>query len=653
MKQFFITILAVLAIFAGWTPTTRAAERTPLLMEGKKTLYQRVITHPGASLRAGQGKDSTVIQKAVRPFSVFYVYTRDGDWLEVGTSTSKADGWMKSEDTTPWNQALTLLFTDRSQRQPVLFFKDHKAIMDVCQAEDLPGTLTKLRAGAKAAQQGDASADLPVVAVEPDDAQGAVSRNRFYLMPILKVDTPFEGTKLLEVASIDPGNAGDKKDDAKNDVPRTGIAMVIDTTISMKPYIDQSLNVVRTIFDSMAKDKLDDKVSFGIVAFRNSTKASPKLEYLTKVVSDFRDATQRGELEKALAGLEEAKASSHSFNEDSLAGVKAALDELNWQPYANRVLLLITDAGPLPLSDPNASTRLDVKEMADLAASRNIRLVVAHVRTPAGKANIDSAAKAYTALSAVPGGKSAYIPIQATDAAKGGASFAKAATGLSSALVASVKQALAGKAPTKPQEAPAQTPEERAKQIGEELGYAMQLEYLGKKRGTRAPEVVTSWIADADLDALSAGKPVSAVSVAVLLTKNQLSDLQQQLKIIIDNAERTRKTDSRDFFQGILSASAQLARDPAAFSQKPGANLRDMGVLGEFLDDLPYRSDIMLMSEDDWYRMSVGEQTAFINRLKSRVARYEAYDRDVDNWESFGAKDPGDWVYRVPLAMLP
>lgn len=97
--------------------------------------------------------------------------------------------------------------------------------------------------------------------------------------------------------------------------------MVIDTTISMKPYIDQSLNVVRAIFDSVAKDKLDDKVSFGIVAFRNSTKASPKLEYVTKVVSDFRDATKRDELEKALSGLEEAKASSHSFNEDSLAAV--------------------------------------------------------------------------------------------------------------------------------------------------------------------------------------------------------------------------------------------------------------------------------------------------------------------------------------------
>ena len=651
MKKSILFLLAAFLLCGAWT-AAEAADRAPLLMEGKKTLYQRVVSHPGAALYAGPEADAAVSQPGIRPFTAFYVYARSGDRLEVGASASGADGWLPADKATRWDQALTLLFTDRSQRQPVLFFKDRKAIMDVCQAKDLSGRLAALRDGAKEAQAGRAAADFPVIAVEPDDTQGAVSRNRFYLMPILEVDTPFDGTKLLEVASIDPGSVADAPQ-TKDDIPRTGIALVIDTTISMKPYIEQSLNVVRAIFDSVAKDKLDDKVAFGIVAFRNSTKASPKLDYVTRVVSDFRDAGDRTELEKALAAVEEAKASSHSFNEDSLAGVKAALDELNWQPYANRVLLLITDAGPLPLSDPYASTSLDVKEMADLAASRNVRLVVAHVRTPAGKANIEAAAKAYAELSAVPGGKSAYIPIQATDAAKGGASFAKAATGLSAALVSSVRQTLAGKAPVKPQEAPAQTAEARAKQIGEELGYAMQLEYLGKKQGTRAPEVVTSWIADADLDALNAGKQVSAVSVAVLLTKNQLSDLQRQLKIIIENAERTRKTDSRDFFQGILSASAQLARDPDAFSRKPGANLRDMGVLGEFLDDLPYKSDVMLLSEDDWYRMSVGEQTAFINRLKSRVARYEEYDRDVDNWESFGSKDPGDWVYRVPLAMLP
>ena len=47
MKRILIAILTALTLLAGWTPTPHAADRTPLLMEGKKTLYQRVITHPG------------------------------------------------------------------------------------------------------------------------------------------------------------------------------------------------------------------------------------------------------------------------------------------------------------------------------------------------------------------------------------------------------------------------------------------------------------------------------------------------------------------------------------------------------------------------------------------------------------------------------
>ena len=94
-----------------------------------------------------------------------------------------------------------------------------------------------------------------------------------------------------------------------------------------------------------------------------------------------------------------------------------------------------------------------------------------------------------------------------------------------------------------------------------------------------------------------------------------------------------------------------MARDPNMPTQ--GKNLAELGVLAEFLDGLPYKSDIMLLREEDWYRMSVGEQTSFINRLKSRLARYEEYDRDRANWESFGQSNPGDWVYRVPLSMLP
>ena len=79
-----------------------------------------------------------------------------------------------------------------------------------------------------------------------------------------------------------------------------------------------------------------------------------------------------------------------------------------------------------------------------------------------------------------------------------------------------------------------------------------------------------------------------------------------------------------------------------------------MGVLGEFLDDLPYKSDIMLLSEDDWYRMSVGERTAFINRLNPASPVTKSTTATSATGRAFGSKDPGDWRFTaVPLAMLP
>ena len=642
-----------------------AEKRAPLLLEGKKTLFQRVVTHPGTAMTAGADAGSSVVQQAVKPFSVLYVYDRKNGFLEVGPSSSAAQGWIPADKATDWPQAMTLLFTERTGRMPVLFFKNQKTLEQICAADDLKERLKKLETQVEEARQGKAApADMPVLAAEPADSEGAVSRKRFYLMPIKSMSEPFEGTKFLKVASIDPGSAGKKggegdgdgtdKNDGKPDTMRTGIVFVIDTTISMKPYIDQSLNVVRAAFDNIEKEKLGESVGFAVIAFRSSTAKNPKVGYVTMKVSDFTTLKDRHKLEDALAKVDEATASTHSYNEDSMAGVKTAIDGLNWGDYQSRVLVLITDAGPLPPGDPLAGTRMAPAEMLDYAKSKNVWLTVAHVRAPAGAKDHAYAEKAYRDLTRTSSGASSYMPIPAPTPKAGAENFAKTAKVLAESLTKVVKATAARKMPEKPKpQAKTSSPEDEARRIGETIGYAMQLEFLGQQKENRAPSVVDAWIADMDLAQLSDNQYAPTVEVAVLLTKNQLSDLQRTLQIIVDQAERTKKTDSKDFFQSILSASAQMARDPAAFSAKPGQNLQETGVLGEFLDGLPYKSDIMLLKEDDWYRMSVGEQTAFINRLKSRIARYEEYDKDRSNWESFGAADAGDWVYRVPLSVLP
>ena len=391
-----------------------------------------------------------------------------------------------------------------------------------------------------------------------------------------------------------------------------------------------------------------------MVAFRNNTSHNAKIGYVTHKVSDFTTLKDRKILEDALGKVEEATASTHSYDEDSMAGVKSAIDDLSWDDYQSRVLVLITDAGPLPPGDPLAATRMAPAEMLDYAKGKNVWLTVAHIRSPGGAKNHAYAEKAYRDLTRTASGASSYMPIPAPTPKAGAESFARTARVLAESLTKVVKTTASRKLPEKPKpQAKAATPEDEARRIAETIGYAMQLEFIGQQKENRAPSVVDAWIADMDLAQLADNHYAPTVEVAVLLTKNQLSDLQRTLQIIVDQAERTKKTDSRDFFQSILSASAQMARDPAAFSAKPGQNLQETGVLSEFLDGLPYKSDIMLLKEEDWYRMSVGEQTAFINRLKSRIARYEEYDKDRSNWESFGASDAGDWIYRVPLSVLP
>jgi len=665
-------VIGVLAgILSGWLcpiPSAGATEvRAPLLQPGKTTLYQRVFSHPGAKLLDGPSASANVTHP-LTPFSVLYIYDQKDGFSEVGASSSNAQGWVDSNSLTEWPQALTLRFSDRTGRSPLLFFRDEKVLTELCEADDMLARLQNIYDVMQRKEAGGAMPEnFPVLAAEPSDTLGAVARQRFYLIPIKQVENPFDETQFLKVASIDPGTGvpaarrgrslANPTQVSEAPLQKTAIAFVIDTTISMNPYIQQSLNVIREVFDFIEKENLTDIVDFGIVTFRNSTEARPNIEYRTRIVSDFTSAKNRKNLENSLSQVREATASTHSFNEDSMAGIKEAVDNLSWNAYHSRLLVLITDAGPLPDTDSYLSTKMNPAAMSDHAATRNIWLTALHIRCPTGAKFNDHvyAENAYRGLTRRSDNLEGYIPINAPTPKQGAEEFGRATEVLAEGIARMARATSQGVQLQPPVAIPANnaSPEERARYIAEAIGYAMQLDFLGQVRENQAPHVATAWIADMDLTLLAQGRKVPAVDVAVLLNKNQLSDLQRQLQIIIDNAERTRNTDARDFFQSIRDASLQMVRDPSAFSQQPGKNLRELGVLGEFLEGLPYKSAVMLLQEDDWYRKSVGEQTAFINRLRSLIARYEEYDKDRDNWEGFGSPNAGDWVYPVPLAMLP
>jgi serine/threonine-protein kinase PpkA len=655
-RTILLTTILMTCLSIVWVDIAVSQNCKPLLLPGKKTLFQRVITNPGADVYISAEKTSPIVQASVKPFTIFYVYERllvDGaEWLKVGPSAScEIRGWVESSLVSEWRQSLSLVFTERVGRKPVLFFEDLDSLEKVAgspspadEAANLTTEFTAITSGNMAKPD-----DFTIVAMEP--GQEAISRQRFYLMPIFQTVELFEGVKFLEVASIDPGSG----ELPVNSELRTAIVFVIDTTISMKPYIERTREAVRRIYDAIENSGLSDKVAFGLVAFRSSIEKTPGLEYVSKVVSDLKDGLQRTAFEAALADTREAEVSTHSFNEDAMAGLKTAVEGLNWKPYQSRLIFLITDAGAIRNDDPYSSTGMNEPEIADIAAAKGIKIFVLHVKTPAGeKVNNHSYAEAqYKAMTgqADPSIGDLYVPVDASKAAEGVQTFGRLVEGVAVQMVELVRATSVGQRLRLPGQDLSESSDivSEAKRKAAILGYSMQLEYLGRRDEVQAPQLVTSWVSDMDL----AQPDIPSFTVTVLLTKNQLSDLYQRLKIILNQAQRTKRTGAKDFFQGILSAAAQISRDPTQFSKRPHQNLGELGLLGEFLDDLPYRSSIMRLTEEDWYRMSVGQQQALVDNLKSKIKRYRQYHDDVDNWISFGATDPGDMIYRVPLSMMP
>jgi len=670
--RFFIVQVWALALGLAWAGPAGGAE-APLIMEGKKTLYQRVITHPGAAAHeAPAGKPGP----AITPFSVMYVYARlmagEESWLQLAGNTKGQDlAWVPAKSVSEWKQSLALTFAERAGRSPVLFFKTPADLENIAGQGGITPALRKLAETFQTFVRASKPppADFPVVAMEPGDDQGAVPYNRFYLMPIFAYQEPFEGVKFLEVGSIDPGEAGEEveagekgekgRKTAGPGALKNAIAFVIDTTKSMGPYIDETLEIARNIYDRILERGQGENVALGLVAFRNSVEARSKVEYTSKIISPLKKALARQELEGALAQVKEAAASTHSFSEDSLAGLKTAIDDLDWEGYEGRVIILVTDAGPLPITDPYVSTMLSLQGMADRAKKKNIRLVALHIMTPDGaKANNHGYAEAaYKELTDMGSAGRAYIPLEAKDNQEGTANFAAAAQTLLEALdrmILEPADKAAGADKTVPDQADLKT---RARAVGEALGYSIRLDYAGRVNKSRAPAVVRSWVADQDmgrLDEAQGGVKAPVVAANVLMTREQLNALSKQLGIIMENAERTQMLGTRDFFQGILAASAQMVQDPSRFAAQPGKTLADLGGFSEFLEGLPYKSRVMGLTEEDWYNMSVGEQNDFIYYLKDCLQSYRAYYDDLDNWGKFsGPANSNDWLYRVPLARLP
>ncbi|MGE0747067.1 MAG: vWA domain-containing protein, partial [Rhodospirillales bacterium] len=407
IARLFAAALAAFVVLAPAAGDLAAQQRKPLLIEGKSNLYQRVIARPGAQMtaeaRAGaQGKP-------VPGFSVFYVYERKDGFVQVGGgSDGKTEGWLPADRTIDWKQTMVLAFTNPSGRDRAMFFRDADAARRLwLSGPQRSDEAKKLREAAAA------NSDGPVIALEPENYVDIT--RQFYLLPILSAqrveNERAEQSLLLDVISAPaekPAQLPPDPDALRN--YKGAIVFVVDTTISMGPYIDRTREALKRVVQRIGNTAVRDNFRFGMVAFRDHTGGDPRLEYVAKMFSAPDFAAAPDSVLSQIATVSEAKASNEGFDEDALAGIALALDQVKWADFGGRFIILITDAGTRESTDERSATRLGPGEMNTLARmeANQVAIYAVHLKTPEGRNNHARAEKQYRELTQFGGTEPLY-----------------------------------------------------------------------------------------------------------------------------------------------------------------------------------------------------------------------------------------------------
>lgn len=629
----------------------RAQTRTPLLLPGKKTLYQRVLTRPGAALASAPGAAGG---KPIEPFTVFFVYARveqgGKPWLLVGAgSDGRTQGHVAEADVVPWRHAITLAFATPGNRERVLFFRERAALAEFVNADDAAAQSQRLAKEITA--KGTLGPAHAVIAAEPEKYVDL--QKQFYLLPVLEAASTLlksgHRVRLVKVASITRDGATAAGAPAAPAPAATGnfgianynaaVVFVIDATSSMQPYIDRARKALDEVLRQAEQARVLDRIRFGLVAFQDDPAKTRGVEYLSKVFVDPNQGMTREQFVSAMERLKATQSSTRAYAEDAYAGLDDALRRIAWDGFGGRYIVYITDASAREGSSPLASTRLSTDQVRTQAQERNVAIYAVHLKTPEGRSDHAVAESQFRRLTDWPGRGPLYFPVDAGDPAR----FESDVGRMARALVEQVRE------PARVLQAPAAGAGNALQGSVDAVGRAMVLAYLGRQQGVKSPPMFEAWASDRDVR----NRDVASLGVRVLLTKNQLSDLQSTLRRLIDAGEKAQ-LDPGSFFNQLRSAAVAMGRDPSRLGQGKAKNLEQAGLMGEYLEGLPYQSQLMSIDFDAWTNMGVGQSQAILDAVKSKVALYQRFHDDVNRWVKLNpdAAD-GDRVYPVPIDALP
>ncbi len=640
------------------SPPVRQIECSPQphLMEGKNTLYKRVLTLSNATLFSKPGGSDGLQLDSMQQFYVYDQRQVEGkEWLQVGnTANCQTEGWLSADRAVPWKQQITVAFDNPAGRERVLLFRDVADLKNIAKSEKYAQKLEILQDDVRNQRYNES-----IISAEPENY--VPFSEHPYLLPIIDVKevTHNKGfpLQLLKIHTISKNNATAAPLTPEKH-PRAAVVFVIDSTISMKQYIDNTKQAVKELFDQLSQSPGGSEIDFGLVVFRSSTKAVPGLEYITRILVRPEVENNRNVFLNAIENVEEAGESSKKFDEDAYAGINEALEILkkSSKSYDSRHIILITDAGPLGSTDELSSSNKSAQDLFESAKDQPIvRLYAIHLKTQQGLkvGNHSRAEQEYRELTHnVQTGDSLYYPVEDAGSLTNFNYQIKCLSGFIANISAHITDPdqIISLCPSVSNNPQLNETLQKMRNHAVILGQALGLEYLGmQSEGKGIPDDFGGWISDRDL--ISPIRP--SVEVRVLLTKRELNNLANGVEAIL-NAAKTGKTSPDQFFRILQNFVTGMGRDSARTKPKKNISISEIGVLGEYLDDLPYKSQVMTLDENTWSLYNETDVDQLILTLESKLERYATYEADNALWwPKTPDTEEDEKIYPIPLDALP
>ncbi len=612
----------------------------------RKTAVARILALQYAKIYSQPDPASPVVRDNVQQYEAFGVVDSAQDpsgtiWYQVTEEnvpklkppnwSPKRLGWISEKESIPWRRALVMRFTNPLNRDLSLFFRDRDHLLELAQ-QDLNSRKNRIQSIRSQLQSG-AGAKAGVIALEPQVGTGQTNIIMYPVLDFypqvgqkdLRIDGKF--SRLLEVAAR-------TRSDRQGQAYQTGnipidIIFVMDTTESMQPYLDNTLEAMK----EFVRTSQNDDLRFGFIGYRDK---QPAFGYQVK---EFTQKTlPAAEFLRILSRVEAQPTivKGDDIPECVFQGINKALDSTQWRKEAIKIIYLVGDA---PGRDED---NLNVRVLRDKAYTRHINIYAFHIKNSVVSGGYDQQTKKqFEKLSSTYEGAygtsrqiSHFLSLEARSS-----DFRKVVLDHFKEAQKAMDDIHARQ--TKGVDLPEAKPHSLTELIFQQAMLMLPDPSLPDKE-------IRGWVCDKVLT--DPGR--EALAPMILLTETELEELDQrvrELKSIGEAALRGEGGTTLDFFDLVEKNTRFTMVNPSA------VNFRDAFSAPLGIDQLPYESDIMASTRDEFKNMDRVQD--FVRSMTNKLAHYEDLKRQRGNpnvWKklSTGARDR-DKVVGVELNQLP